>query len=75
MEGQLENDEDDEDDEPFTQQVCHYSKMPRDAEPKATTMKYYPPGWQSMLKMAKNNTVPFHSICHEVLCVTVMIKF
>lgn len=50
--GQL---EDDEDDKPSTQRARRYSKTPRDVELKATTMKYYPPGWQSMLEMAKNN--------------------
>jgi hypothetical protein len=54
VEGQLENDED-EDDESSTQRARRYSKTPRYAEPKATTMKYYPPGWQAMLEMAKNN--------------------
>lgn len=41
MEGQLKNDKDGE---PFIQRVRRYSKTPRDAEPKATTMKYYSPG-------------------------------
>ena len=55
MEDQLEDDKDDEDEEPFIQRAHRYSKTPRDAEPKATTMRYYPPGWRSMLEMAKNN--------------------
>jgi len=50
--GQL---EDDGDDEPSTHRARRHSKTPRDAEPKATTMKYYPPGWRAMLEMAKNN--------------------
>ncbi|KAF8808096.1 hypothetical protein BYT27DRAFT_7211689 [Phlegmacium glaucopus] len=44
-----------EDDDSSTHQARRYSKTPRDAEPKPTTMKYYPPGWQTMLEMAKNN--------------------
>ena len=51
-EGQL--DEDDED-EPPTEWAPRFSRTPRDAEPKATTMKFYPPGWQGMLEIAKNN--------------------
>ena len=38
-----------------TQQAPRYSKTPRDAEAKATTLKYYPPSWQAMLEIAKNN--------------------
>lgn len=47
--------EDEEEDEPSTHRARRYSKTPRDAEPKATTMKYYPPGWRAVLEMAKNN--------------------
>ncbi|KAF8813368.1 hypothetical protein BYT27DRAFT_7250899 [Phlegmacium glaucopus] len=47
--------DEDEDDESFGQWAHRYSNTPWDAEPKATTMKYYPPGWQAMLEMAKNN--------------------
>ena len=43
-----------ENDEP-TQRAPRYSKTPRDAEAKATTLKYYPPSWQAMLEIAKNN--------------------
>ncbi|KAF8800631.1 hypothetical protein BYT27DRAFT_7216909 [Phlegmacium glaucopus] len=50
----LEADEN-EDDDSSTHRACHYSKTPRDAEPKPTTMNYYPPGWQTMLEMVKNN--------------------
>ena len=42
-------------DESSTQRARCYSKTPRDAQPKSTTMKYYPPCWQAMLKIAKNN--------------------
>ncbi|KAF8805253.1 hypothetical protein BYT27DRAFT_7339806 [Phlegmacium glaucopus] len=45
----------DEDNESSTGRARRYSKMPRDAEPKPITMKYYPPGWQAMLETAKNN--------------------
>lgn len=44
-----------EDDESSTQRARRFSKTPRDAEPKSTTMKYYPPCWQAMLEIAKNN--------------------
>lgn len=45
-----------ENDEP-TQRAPRYSKTPRDAEAKVTTLKYYLPlaSWQAMLKLAKNN--------------------
>lgn len=45
----------DETEEPSAQRARRYSKTPRDAEPKATTMKYYPPHWQAVLEIAKNN--------------------
>ncbi|KAF8799595.1 hypothetical protein BYT27DRAFT_7217631, partial [Phlegmacium glaucopus] len=45
----------DEDNESSTGRARRYSKMPRDAEPKPITMKYYPPGWQAMLETVKNN--------------------
>jgi hypothetical protein len=47
--------EEDEEDESSTQRARRFSKTPRDAEPKSTTMKYYPPCWQAMLEIAKNN--------------------
>jgi hypothetical protein len=31
---------------------CHLKRL-RDAAPKPTTMKYYPPGWKVMLNIAK----------------------
>ncbi|KAF8800630.1 hypothetical protein BYT27DRAFT_7262788 [Phlegmacium glaucopus] len=56
---QLEDDDleadENEDDDSSTHRAHRYSKTPRDAEPKPTTMKYYPSGWQTMLEMAKNN--------------------
>lgn len=55
LEGQIENEEEEDESSQATHRARRYSKTPRDAEPKATTMKYYPPGWQAMLEMAKNN--------------------
>ena len=43
-----------EDDE-SSARARRYSKTPRDADPKSTTMKYYPPCWQAVLEIAKNN--------------------
>jgi hypothetical protein len=54
--GGLDSEEDEsENDEPSTQRANRFSKTPKDAEPKATTMRYYPPCWKAMLEMAKNN--------------------
>ena len=50
-----ENRDEAEGDEPSTQRARRYSKTPRNAEPKSTTMKYYPPRWQAVLEIAKNN--------------------
>ena len=44
-----------EEDESSTQRARRFSKTPRDAEPKSTTMKYYPSCWQAVLEIAKNN--------------------
>lgn len=52
VEDQFENEDDSE---PSTQRALRHSKTPRDAERKATTLRYYPPGWQAMLEMAKNS--------------------
>lgn len=53
----LENsvEEDDEAEDESSQRAPRYSKTPRDADPKSTTMKYYPPSWQAVLELAKNN--------------------
>jgi hypothetical protein len=50
-----EEDEDEDDEASPTQRARRHSKIPFHAEPKATTMKYYPPGWQAVLEIAKNN--------------------
>jgi hypothetical protein len=42
-------------DESNTRRAPRYSKTPRDAEPKPTTMRYYPPGWRAILEKARNN--------------------
>jgi hypothetical protein len=47
--------DEDKDEELTTRRARRYSKRSRDAEPKPTTMKYYPPGWQAMLETAKNH--------------------
>lgn len=39
---------------PIHRRARRYSKKSRDAAPKPTTMKYYPPGWKAMLNIAKN---------------------
>jgi hypothetical protein len=44
-----------DDAEDDTQRARRFSRTPRDAEPKSTTMKYYPPCWQAMLEIAKSN--------------------
>lgn len=44
-----------EDDESYAQRARRYSKTARDAEPRSTTMRYYPPCWQAVLEIAKNN--------------------
>jgi hypothetical protein len=44
-----------EDDDSSPKRARRFSKTPRDAEPKSTTMKYYPPSWQAMLEIAKTN--------------------
>lgn len=49
------SEENPDDDESSTQRARRYSKTPKNAEPKSTTMKYYPPCWQAMLEIAKNN--------------------
>lgn len=41
-------------DEASAQRARRFSKTPRDV-PKSTTMKYYPPCWQAVLEIAKNN--------------------
>ena len=46
---------DETEDELSSQRARRYSKTPRDADPKSTTMKYYPPSWQAVLELAKNN--------------------
>lgn len=51
----VDNPDEVEDDGSFTQRARRYSKTPRDAEPKSTTMKYYPTCWKTMLEIAKNN--------------------
>jgi hypothetical protein len=38
----------------INQRACHHSKRLRDAAPKPTKMKYYPPRWKVMLNIAKN---------------------
>jgi hypothetical protein len=48
-------DEPDNTDEASAQRARRFSKTPRDAVPKSTTMKYYPPCWQAVLEIAKNN--------------------
>jgi hypothetical protein len=45
--------EDNTENEEAAQRAPRYSKTPREA--KATTLKYYPPSWQAMLELAKNN--------------------
>ena len=47
--------DDAEEDESNTQRAPRFSKTPRDAEPKPTTMRYYPAGWRAMLEKARNN--------------------
>jgi hypothetical protein len=42
-------------DEASAQRAHRFSKTPRDAVPKSTTMKYYPSCWQAVLEMAKNS--------------------
>lgn len=44
-----------ENDETSTQRASRHSKTPKNAEPKTTTMRYYPPCWKAMLEIAKNN--------------------
>ena len=46
---------DDAEDESSTRRARRFSKTPRDAEPKSTTLKYYPPCWQAVLEIAKSN--------------------
>jgi hypothetical protein len=53
--GNEDNADEAEDDESSTQRARRYSRTPRDSEPKSTTMKYYPPCWQAVLEIAKNN--------------------
>src|ERR1700678_640099 len=49
------NDNEDSDkNDPINQRARRYSKRSRDADPKPTTMKYYPSGWKAMLNIAKN---------------------
>jgi hypothetical protein len=49
------NTDGDEDDGSSAQRARRFTKTPRDADPKSTTMKYYPPSWQAVLEKAKNN--------------------
>ena len=49
------NTDEDEDDGSSIQRARRFMKTPRDADPKSATMKYYPPSWQGVLEMAKNN--------------------
>ena len=51
----VDNPDEVEDDGSSAQRARWYSKTPRDAEPKSTTMKYYPPCWKTMLEIAKNS--------------------
>ena len=52
---EIDEDEDENEEEEATERARRHSKRAFDAEPKATTMKYYPPGWQAVLEIAKNN--------------------
>ena len=53
--GQQEIEEEEEEEESPTLRARRHSKMSMEAEAKATTMRYYPTGWQAVLEIAKNN--------------------
>jgi hypothetical protein len=56
QEGQQDSEEDEEEEEEAPKsRARRHSKISLDAEPRPTTMKYYPPGWQVVLEKAKNN--------------------